>query len=194
MRLRKTANSWTALTSLGMKMVSKACCSCSGLMAAASQTTVAAEAVKRGEAAVLSGGALAGGDAGCHLVAARHLLAEVRQHVLPGLVPVPSAGRGAGPDRATAGQSNLSGVFLEVVREPRRTMCPFVNTISLTLTGTPSAKPFGFPRAQRASDSFAAARAESRSIRQYALTILLKVSIRAKASFVTSTGERALVA
>ena len=70
---------------------------------------------------------------------------------------------------------------------------PRVSRTSLTDTGTPSRRPFGSPRAQRASLARAASSAPSASRRQYAFSAPFSASIRASADRVASTGDRVLV-
>ena len=67
---------------------------------------------------------------------------------------------------------------------------PRVRRTSFTDTGTPSRRPFGSPRAQRASLARAASSAPSGSRRQYAFTAPFSVSIRASVDRVASTGDR----
>src|SRR6185503_11826840 len=59
--------------------------------------------------------------------------------------------------RATTGASSFQGPFGSIVFEPRSVGQPFVSRMSFTDTGTPSSRPFGSPRIQRASDALAPA-------------------------------------
>ncbi len=70
---------------------------------------------------------------------------------------------------------------------------PLARTNSLIETGAPSSGESGTPRLQRASDSRAAARADSVSTIVSALMRGFTVSARARIAVIASTGEAALV-
>ena len=102
-----------------------------------------------------------------------------------GSVVLPRTGQPASRKRAVAGASSPSQC--PASRAPRRVGKPLSQTLSL-MVGRRRRPALGPPFCQRASDSFAAARAPSRSRMLNALIAGLKASIRAR-SRVTSTGE-----
>ena len=105
-----------------------------------------------------------------------------------GSVVLPRMTAPASRSRATAGASSFIGVS-GVVRDPRRDGNPLSQTLSFTVAPMPSARPIGSPLCQRASDSFAALSAPSRSMMMKALSAGSNFSMRSSWSRVTSTGE-----
>ena len=95
--------------------------------------------------------------------------------------------------RATGGASTSHGPVSEVSVEPQRVDHPAVSRTSFTDVGTPSTSPRGSPRRQRSSDSLAAARARSGSIRRKAFRRSFSAEIRDSTAPVASTGEHAFV-
>ena len=98
-----------------------------------------------------------------------------------GVVVLPSSTAPASRSRAEAGASAAAGGWLSVVWLPRRAVQPRVRIRSLMVAGTPSSRPKGSPRRQRASDSRAAASAASPSTRQKAWTRSFQRSILVEA-------------
>ncbi len=107
-----------------------------------------------------------------------------------GVVVLPIRTAPASRSRATHGASSVHGPLGSMVREPRSVGQPLVSSKSLIATGTPSSGDNGSPACQRASDSSASLRAESRSTRQNALISASSASMRPRQDSVTSTGER----
>src|SRR3954468_7388921 len=72
-----------------------------------------------------------------------------------GVVVLPNRTAPFSRRRATHGPSSSHGWSAGIVKDPRRVGQPLVRTMSLTDTGTPSSRPCGALRCQRASDAFA---------------------------------------
>lgn len=92
--------------------------------------------------------------------------------------------------RAIDGASSAAMSLSDEVREPRPVGLPFTIIRSFSETGTPSSRPSGAPRIQRASDAFAWASASSAQTPQKPLMAGSRRSIWARTAFVTSTGDR----
>ncbi len=106
-----------------------------------------------------------------------------------GVVVLPSRTAPSSRSLATVGASSSQFCFGSTALEPRSVGQPLVMSRSLTVAGTPSTRPMGWPFIQRASDALAEASADASSTRQRALKRGLRRVMRASAALVTSTGE-----
>ena len=109
-----------------------------------------------------------------------------------GVVVLPSSTAPCSRSRAVAGASSFHGPFGSMVFEPRSVGQPFVRTMSLMETGTPSSRPLGWPLIQRASEAFASSKARSET-RLKALKTGFSFSMRFSTAAVTSTGDKAFL-
>src|SRR4029077_888804 len=91
-----------------------------------------------------------------------------------GVVVLPSSTAPSSRSRATVGASSFQVCFGSTALEPRKVGQPLVISRSLTVTGTPSTCPIGWPFAQRPSEAVAEASADSSPTRQNALKRALR--------------------
>lgn len=105
-----------------------------------------------------------------------------------GVVVLPTRTAPDSRSRATAGASSSQEPDGSTDFEPRRVGWPFSSRMSLTVTGTPSTGPAGFPRRHRSREASACASASSPRIRTNAFTSGWIRSARSRAARVASTG------
>ena len=106
--------------------------------------------------------------------------------VLDRITAPASRSRAAGGASAAAGASTVAAV-------PSGIASPWVAMFSLMVVGTPSSRPRGSPRSQRASDARACCSAASGRSSQVACRAGSQRVMWASTAWVTSTGDSALL-